>query len=51
MGTGCRPAGWLLDRTTSCVELTGTRYDLTIHLLGDRDDVRDLVTISRPGDR
>jgi hypothetical protein len=44
-GTGCRPAGWLLDRTTACVELHRKDDRVTIVLSGDRDDVRELVTL------
>jgi hypothetical protein len=44
-GRGCRPAGWLLDRTTECVELTVDAGQVTISLSGNRDDLRDLTTI------
>ncbi|GLW27881.1 hypothetical protein [Actinoplanes regularis] len=44
-GTGCRPAGWLLDRTTECVELAVRDHQVIIDLSGGRDDVRNLVTI------
>jgi hypothetical protein len=44
-GGGCRPAGWLLDRTTECVELSLTDGQVTVSLSGSRDDVRHLVTI------
>jgi len=44
-GTGCRPVGWLLDRSTECVELYLAGDKVTIALAGDRDDLRHLVTI------
>jgi hypothetical protein len=44
-GGGCRPVGWLLDRTTECVEVSLTDGRATILLSGNRDDLRHLVTI------
>ncbi|NMO54141.1 hypothetical protein HH310_23525 [Actinoplanes sp. TBRC 11911] len=44
-GHGCRPAGWLLDRSTECVELAVHDGLLTITLSGNRDDLRHLATI------
>jgi hypothetical protein len=44
-GGGCRPVGWLLDRTTECVELSLADGQVTIPLSGHRDDLRHLVTI------
>jgi hypothetical protein len=35
-GTGCRPAGWLLNQATECLELTAVQDHLTIQLSGLR---------------
>ncbi|MCA2218185.1 hypothetical protein [Jidongwangia harbinensis] len=44
-GRGCRRAGWLLDRTTACIELAQRDDRVMIHLSGDRDDLAHLVTL------
>ncbi|OKI86482.1 hypothetical protein A6A27_39960 [Micromonospora sp. CB01531] len=44
-GRGCRPVGWLLDRTTECIELAVEGNQVTIFLSGNRDDLRRVVTI------
>jgi hypothetical protein len=44
-GSQCRPVGWLLVRTTECVELAARDGQVTIFLSGNRDDVRDMATI------
>ncbi|AEV84539.1 hypothetical protein ACWT_3516 [Actinoplanes sp. SE50] len=35
-GSGCRPVGWLLDRSTACVELFVAGNEVTIDLSGNR---------------
>jgi hypothetical protein len=44
-GHGCRRSGWLLDRTTACIELAQRDDRVTIHLSGNRDDLTHLVTL------
>ncbi|WP_406061494.1 hypothetical protein [Micromonospora sp. NBC_00860] len=44
-GRGCRPVGWLLDRSTECIELAADAGQVTISLSGNRDDLRHLTTI------
>ncbi|MFF5081834.1 hypothetical protein ACFY36_32690 [Actinoplanes sp. NPDC000266] len=36
-GSGCRPAGWLLDSSTACVELSVDDGRATVFLSGNRD--------------
>jgi hypothetical protein len=38
-GPGCRPVGWLLDRSTECVELTRSETQTAIVLSGTRTRV------------
>lgn len=39
-GSGCRPVGWLLDRSTECVELAVRDGRVTISLSGSRERLR-----------
>ncbi|MDI6104728.1 hypothetical protein QLQ12_39675 [Actinoplanes sp. NEAU-A12] len=43
-GQGCRPVGWLLDRSTQCVGVSVRGLTVVIALSGNRDDLRDLTT-------
>lgn len=44
-GHGCRPVGWLLVRSTECLELAVHDDQLTIMLEGSRDDLGNLATL------
>ncbi|MEU7752312.1 hypothetical protein [Micromonospora sp. NPDC049171] len=45
-GRGCRPVGWLLDRSTECVDLAMDAGQVTIILSGNRDDLRQVTTVN-----
>lgn len=44
-GHGCRPVGWLLVRSTECIELAMHDDQLTIMLDGSRGDLGNLATL------